>query len=142
MNEFSCHSMKSGVVDREIWASPGFSSEKYGESDVLHIVCGFHDGEEEPTAGIRFERTGRSQGGSGLARSVSLFADRIRIKLADSRRKTLGFDGSVVELGFRKDQDGASEPGTASWTGNPDPTVSRSMSSDNPFNPTPLRGVA
>ncbi|MCW4456372.1 hypothetical protein OK348_16450 [Flavobacterium sp. MXW15] len=116
MNEFSCHSMKSGVVDREIWASPGFSSEKYGESDVLHIVCGFHDGEEEPTAGIRFERTGRSQGGSGLARSVSLFADRIRIKLADSRRKTLGFDGSVVELGFRKDQDGASEPGTASWT--------------------------
>lgn len=116
MNEFSCHSMKSGVTDWEIWASLGFSSEKYGESDVLHIVCGFHDGEEEPIEGIWLERTDQSQGGSGLARSVSLFADRIRIELTDSGRKTLGFDGSVVEFGFRKDQDGASEPGTASWT--------------------------
>ncbi|WP_220813281.1 hypothetical protein [Pseudomonas paralcaligenes] len=109
MNRFSCHSLKSGTTDWEIWLSLGFTSEKYGREDVLHIVCGFHDDDEEPLEGIWLERADQSEGGSGLATCVTLCADCIRVLLTARGVETLGFDAEIVEFDFQKDQEGAEE---------------------------------
>jgi len=113
MDSYLCESLQSGTTDWYIWVSIGFTSNKYGNNDVLHIVCGFHDDEEEPVEGIWLERTDQSEGGSGLAESIELFADRIRIVLTEEGLTTLAFAEKTLEFRFAQDQAGAADMRTS-----------------------------
>ncbi|GKS88682.1 hypothetical protein VDF98_03375 [Xanthomonas campestris pv. raphani] len=100
---YQCHYLDAGTTDWDLWVSIGFHSPGYHDADALHIVCGFHDDEDEVAEGIHLERKDQSQGGTGLAEDVLLLADRIRVSLTDRGMAILGFDCRTLEFLFPRE---------------------------------------